>query len=79
MRSSSDDGTPPHHERHGRRSIKSNKNSFPRIFSTVKYVYIANIVKGEYIAKTNKRMFVWIGCVEPNIYHINIIEVLPSC
>jgi len=23
-------------------------------------------VKGEYIAKTNKRMFVWIGNVEPN-------------
>ena len=53
-------------ERHGRRSIKSNKNSFPRIFSTANYVYIANIVKGEYTDKSKKLLFIWIGCVEPN-------------
>ena len=29
-------------------------------------LYYENIVKGEFIAKTNKRMFVWIGYVEPH-------------
>jgi len=42
-------------------------------------LYYENIVKGEYIGKSKKLLFVWIGFIEPNIYHINIIEVLPSC
>ena len=42
-------------------------------------LYYENIVKGEHTGKSKKLLFIWIGCVEPNIYHINIIEVLPSC